>query len=91
MFRPGVRLALIIGIALMVFSQINGVNMILLYTPTLFMEAGITAAPDAILNSVYIDGWITLCTVFAFWLTPHVRPPVDPDRRHDRHGRWDTC
>ena len=69
LFRPGVRSALIIGVLLMVFSQINGVNMILLYTPTLFMAAGITAAPDAILNSVYIDGWITLCTVIAFWLT----------------------
>ena len=68
LFRPGVRLAVAIGIALMVFSQINGVNMILLYTPTLFLEAGITTAPDAILNSVYIDGWITLCTVIAFWL-----------------------
>jgi sugar porter (SP) family MFS transporter len=68
LIRPGVRLALVIGIVLMVFSQINGVNMILLYTPTLFMEAGITGAPDAILNSVYIDGWITLCTVIAFWL-----------------------
>ena len=67
--RRGVRLALLIGIVLMVFSQINGVNMILLYTPTLFLEAGITDAPDAILNSVYIDGWITLCTVLAFWLT----------------------
>lgn len=53
----------------MVLSQVDGVNMILIYTPTLFMEAGITAAPDAILNSVFIDGWITLCTVIAFWLT----------------------
>jgi sugar porter (SP) family MFS transporter len=69
LFRPGIRLALMIGILLMVFSQINGVNMILLYTPTLFMAAGITSAPDAILNSVYIDGWITFCTVVAFWLT----------------------
>jgi sugar porter (SP) family MFS transporter len=69
LFRRGVRLALLIGVLLMVFSQINGVNMILLYTPTLFLEAGITDAPDAILNSVYIDGWITLCTVLAFWLT----------------------
>jgi sugar porter (SP) family MFS transporter len=68
LFRPGIRIALVIGIALMVFSQINGVNMILIYTPTLFLEAGITSAPDAILNSVYIDGWITLCTVIAFWL-----------------------
>jgi sugar porter (SP) family MFS transporter len=68
LFRPGIRMAVLIGILLMVFSQINGVNMILLYTPTLFLEAGITSAPDAILNSVYIDGWITLCTVVAFWL-----------------------
>jgi sugar porter (SP) family MFS transporter len=69
LLAPGVRLALIIGVALMVFSQINGVNMILLYTPKLFMKAGITDAPDAILNSVYIDAWITICTVIAFWLT----------------------
>ena len=69
LLRPGVRLAMLIGIAIMVFSQINGVNMILLYAPTLFMEAGITDAPDAILNSVYLMSWITLCTVVAFWLT----------------------
>jgi sugar porter (SP) family MFS transporter len=69
LLRPGVRLAVVIGIVLMVFSQINGVNMILLYTPTLFLQAGITNAPDAILNSVYIDSWITVCTVIAFWLT----------------------
>lgn len=69
LLRVGVRRAVMIGIVLMVFSQINGVNMILLYTPTLFMEAGITDAPDAILNSIYIDSWIALCTVIAFWLT----------------------
>ena len=69
LLRPGLRLALLIGVLLMVFSQINGVNMILIYTPTLFMEAGIATAPDAILNSVYIDTWITLCTLVAFWLT----------------------
>jgi len=69
LFQPGVRSAVIIGVLLMVFSQINGVNMILLYTPTIFMEAGITDAPDAILNSIIIDSWITLCTVIAFWLT----------------------
>ena len=69
LLRPGIRLAVLLGIVLMVFSQINGVNMILLYMLTLFMEAGITSAPDAILNSVYIDAWITLCTVIAFWLT----------------------
>jgi sugar porter (SP) family MFS transporter len=69
LLRSGIRLAVIIGIMLMVFSQINGVNMILIYTPTLFLKAGSTTAPDAILNSVFVDSWITLCTVIAFWLT----------------------
>lgn len=69
LLMPGIRRALLIGIGIMVFSQINGVNMILLYAPTLFMEAGITDAPNAILNSVYLMSWITVCTVVAFWLT----------------------
>ncbi len=69
LLRPGVRIALAIGIILMVFSQINGVNMILLYTPKLFVEAGVTNNSDAILNSVYVTTWITFCTVVAFWLT----------------------
>ncbi len=69
LLQPGVRLALVIGVTLMVFSQINGVNMILLYAPTILMEAGISNAPDAILNSVYLMSWITLCTIVAFWLT----------------------
>lgn len=66
---PGVRLAVVIGAVIMIFSQINGVNMILLYAPTLFMEAGVTQAPEAILNSVYLTSWITVCTIVAFWLT----------------------
>jgi len=69
LLRPGIRRAVAIGVTLMVFSQINGVNMILIYTPTLFMEAGITNAPDAILNSIYVTSWITLCTVVSFWIT----------------------
>jgi MFS family permease len=61
-------LALVIGIVFMVLSQINGVNMILIYTPHLFVKAGVTKTTGAILNSVYIDAWITLCTVVSFWL-----------------------
>jgi sugar porter (SP) family MFS transporter len=76
LLHPGIRTAAILGIVLMVFLQINGVNMILIYAPTLFMEARSTTtpeaalldAPDAILNSVYIAAWITLCTVFAIFL-----------------------
>jgi sugar porter (SP) family MFS transporter len=69
LLAPGVRLALAIGVTLMVFSQINGVNMILIYAPTLFQEAGAGGASAAILSSVWLTAWITLCTVAAFWLT----------------------
>ena len=74
LLRPGVRAAVIIGIILMVFSQINGVNMIILYAPTLLVKAGlqpalgVTAETLAIGNSVILCGWILLCTVIAFGL-----------------------
>ena len=54
---------------LMVLSQINGVNMILLYTPHLFKQSGVATDKAAMLNSIYISLWITFCTVIAFWLT----------------------
>ena len=65
---PGVRLALIIGIGLMVYSQIDGCNMIVLYTPTLLQAAGFKSASSAIFNSVILCGWILVCTAVAFWL-----------------------
>jgi len=68
LLRPGVRLALVLGVVLMVFSQINGVNMIGLYTPTIFLAAGITNTPDAILNSVFLDCFIIPWTLTAIWL-----------------------
>jgi sugar porter (SP) family MFS transporter len=69
LLRPGIRAAVLIGIALMVLSQINGVNMILLYTPHLFREAGEPTNQEAMLYSIYVDLWITLCTVISFWFT----------------------
>lgn len=69
LLRPGIRLAVAIGIILEVFTQINGVNMILVYAPMIAMEAGIPSATGALLASVYLTVWITLCTVMAFWLT----------------------
>jgi sugar porter (SP) family MFS transporter len=68
LLRPGVRVAVLVGIVLMVFSQINGVNMILIYTPLLLLEAGMKSAPSAILNTVCVDLCILICTLIAFWL-----------------------
>lgn len=69
LLHPGIFAAVIIGIVLMVLSQINGVNMILLYTPHLFKTAGEPTNQEAMLYSIYVDVWITLCTVISFWFT----------------------
>jgi MFS family permease len=65
---PGIRLALIVGVVLMIFQQINGVNMILMYTPTILIEAGIGSPSNALLNSLYVNAYIFVCTLVAFWL-----------------------
>ena len=54
LLQPGVKVALVIGIILMVFSQINGVNMMLIYAPSILAEAGITIGTNAILSSIPI-------------------------------------
>ena len=86
LLRPGVRVAVIIGIVLMVFAEINGVNMILLYTPTLFLESGNHYRPRChpqqclyrrLDHALYGD-----CPL----AHSQLRPPVHLDLRHDRHG-----
>jgi SP family arabinose:H+ symporter-like MFS transporter len=65
---PGLRRALIIGIVLMIFSQINGVNMMLMYGPTILAEAGISVSSSAILSSIPVYVFIFICTIAAFGL-----------------------
>jgi len=60
------RGALVVAIILMVFSQINGVNMILLYAPTILAETGIGSGSNAILGVIPVYGFILLCTMIAF-------------------------
>ena len=63
---PGTRKALLIGIVIMIFSQINGVNMLLLYGPTILAEAGISIGSSAILSSMPVYILIFICTLLAF-------------------------
>ena len=65
---PGVRRALLIGIVIMIFSQINGVNMMLIYGPTILVEAGIGTASQAIFFTIFLNLVILVCTIIAFWL-----------------------
>ncbi|MBX3256238.1 MAG: sugar porter family MFS transporter [Chitinophagaceae bacterium] len=66
LFQPGIRLALFVGVVLMIFSQINGVNMMLLYAPTILAEAGITMGSSAILSSIPVYLLILITTIIAF-------------------------
>ncbi len=66
LWKPGIRQAMMIGIVIMVFSQINGVNMILLYAPTIMTEVGISFGSNAILSAIPVYLLILITTMLAF-------------------------
>lgn len=68
LFQPGIKTALFIGIVIMIFSQINGVNMMLMYAPSILAESGISVGSNAILSSIPIYLLILLTTILAFGL-----------------------
>jgi sugar porter (SP) family MFS transporter len=68
LFQPGIKLALLIGIILMIFSQINGVNVTMLYAPSIMAEVGISQGSHSILSSIPIFLLILICTIISFKL-----------------------
>jgi len=65
---PGLRKALAIGLLIMIFQQVNGVNMMLLYGPSILHEAGIGDASQSIFFTIFLNLMILLSTIVAFWL-----------------------
>jgi sugar porter (SP) family MFS transporter len=68
LFMPGLRKALLIGLLIMIFSQINGVNMMLLFGPSILQKAGIGDASQSIFFTIYLNLVILISTIVAFWL-----------------------
>lgn len=68
LFKPGLRKALWIGLLIMIFSQINGVNMMLLYGPSILHGAGIGDASQSIYFTIFLNLVILVSTIIAFWL-----------------------
>ena len=68
LFSPNLRKALFIGIIIMIYSQVNGVNMMLIYGPTILVEANIGDASQAIFFTIFINITILISTIIAFWL-----------------------
>lgn len=67
LFKPGLRMAMIVGIFLALFSQITGINAIIYYAPEIFKSIGF-GADSALLQTVLIGVINTLFTFVALWL-----------------------
>lgn len=66
LFKPGLRLALILGIGLSVFGQFTGVNIVVYYGPSILENAGL--ALDSALQFQVAIGVINLIfTLIALW------------------------
>jgi len=61
-------MALLIGIVIMIFSQVNGVNMMLIYGPTILVDAGVGTPSQAIFFTIFLNLVILISTIIAFWL-----------------------
>ncbi|TZF86259.1 sugar porter family MFS transporter (plasmid) [Pedobacter sp. BS3] len=66
LLSPGIKSALIVAILLMILQQINGVNMLLLYAPTIMASAGVTVGSHAILSSLPVYVFILISTLISF-------------------------
>ena len=64
LFKPGLRLALIIGILLCIFSQVTGINAIMYYAPEIFKATG-DGSGSALLQTVLVGAVNLLFTLVA--------------------------
>jgi sugar porter (SP) family MFS transporter len=65
---PGIRVALLIAIALAVLQQFSGVSVLQSYAPSIFKGAGYEEKSSAIGVNVIMRAWDLACTVAALWL-----------------------
>ncbi|WP_051251060.1 sugar porter family MFS transporter [Paenibacillus harenae] len=71
LFKPGLRIALVVGVGLAVLQQITGINAVLYYAPEIFKAAG--AGTNASLVQTILVGLINLLfTLVAMWLIDKV-------------------
>ncbi len=67
LFGSGLRMALLVGVMLALFSQITGINAIIYYAPEIFKSIGF-GAESAFLQTVLIGVINTVFTFVAIWL-----------------------
>ncbi len=76
LLKPGLRMALLIGVAMAIFQQITGINTVLYYAPKIFKNAGFDTNA-ALLSSVGVGAINAVFTVFAILLVDRLgRKPL---------------
>jgi sugar porter (SP) family MFS transporter len=72
LFRPRLRVALVVGVGLGVFQQVTGINTVIYYAPTICQAAGFESAPSAILATVGVGVINVVMTVVSLSLIDRV-------------------
>lgn len=71
LFRPGFRIALVVGVVLGILQQVTGINAIMYYAPSIFQNTG--AGTNAQLTETVIIGLVNLVfTIISLWLIDRV-------------------
>ncbi|MDE3108337.1 MAG: sugar porter family MFS transporter [Acidobacteriota bacterium] len=72
LWRPEVRMAMVIGIGLAIFQQVTGINTVIYYAPKIIQSAGISSASGAILATAGIGLVNVVMTIVSMWLIDRV-------------------
>jgi len=67
LFRPKMRIVLVIGVALAVLQQITGINVFLYFGPEIFKEISGDGVDAALLQTIVVGSVNLLFTVIAIW------------------------
>ncbi len=68
LFRPGIRIALSLGVFVAVMQQWTGWSVISVYMPTIFQKAGFSAATDALFQTIVPNVGNLLFTLVGLYL-----------------------
>lgn len=72
LFKRGLLTALFVGIMVMIYNQIVGTTILHMYAPSIMEKVGFGDVSQSILGAVYIDSFMLLCTIAAFYLIDRV-------------------
>lgn len=66
LFEPGLRIVLVIGVALAILQQVTGINVFLYFAPEIFKKMG-TGTDTALLQTVLVGAVNLTFTIIAIW------------------------